>query len=150
MPKIKPKLYRHYDSEGKLLYIGISTNITARIAAHRSNSHWFDQVSIIKIENFSCLKELRFAEKKAVEQEEPFYNTVYNTNNKVFKERDLLGLHELADYLNIPAGRIRMDIQLKRFPFVPEKEDPFKWMKWKIDLHLQKPEISKHVEKLQE
>ena len=34
-------LYRHWDAEGRLLYIGISRSAVERLAGHRNNSHWY-------------------------------------------------------------------------------------------------------------
>ena len=67
-------LYRHYDKEGILLYVGISLNIIIRTAKHENKSHWWRQICNIKIQHFSTRKEAEEAEREAISKENPLYN----------------------------------------------------------------------------
>jgi hypothetical protein len=44
-------LYRHFDKDGRLLYVGVSLNAINRLAEHRA-SHWFSEIATIKVETF--------------------------------------------------------------------------------------------------
>lgn len=144
---MRPKLYRHYDSEERLLYVGISTSIMARLSAHKCNSEWFDQVSKITIENFDNIYDMRAAEKDAIKKEKPIFNQTH-AERTALRKNSILSLNDLAFYLSVPAGRIRVDLRFKRFPLIPETEKPFTWTKWKVDLHIMKPEIKQYIESM--
>jgi hypothetical protein len=67
-------LYRHFDSEGCLLYVGISLNAIARLANHRLTSHWFETVARVEIERFRSRQAALAAERKAIRTEKPLHN----------------------------------------------------------------------------
>jgi hypothetical protein len=43
------QLYRHYDRDGVLLYIGITNKIAWRLLAHERNAGWWRQVRTVTI-----------------------------------------------------------------------------------------------------
>jgi hypothetical protein len=43
------RLYRHFDRDGVLLYVGISTNATWRQLAHQRSAGWWKSVRRIEI-----------------------------------------------------------------------------------------------------
>ena len=67
-------LYRHYNTTGILLYVGISISAIKRLSEHAVQSRWFNQIAVIKIEKFETRKEAQLAEKQAIEQESPLFN----------------------------------------------------------------------------
>jgi predicted GIY-YIG superfamily endonuclease len=67
-------LYRHYDSQDVLLYVGITLSVIDRIKAHRNGSHWFDQVTRITVERHPSRTAALKAECDAVYKERPVYN----------------------------------------------------------------------------
>lgn len=67
-------LYRHFDAEGTLLYVGISIQPAARIYQHDRTSHWFDRVRRIELEHFQTIAEAAAAERTAIQAENPRYN----------------------------------------------------------------------------
>jgi hypothetical protein len=69
-------LYRHYDAQGVLLYVGsISLDIVNRLDAHRKKpDSWYRQISRILVENFATRIEARQAERAAILAEKPLYN----------------------------------------------------------------------------
>ena len=71
-------LYRHFDSNGTLLYIGISLSTLNRLGQHKDNSHWFNSISNITIEKFNTREEALLAEKDSIINEKPYYNTIHN------------------------------------------------------------------------
>jgi excinuclease UvrABC nuclease subunit len=71
-------LYRHYNTTGILLYVGISISAIKRLSEHAVQSRWFNQIAVIKIEKFETRKEAQLAEKQAIERENPLFNIKMN------------------------------------------------------------------------
>jgi predicted DNA-binding transcriptional regulator AlpA len=67
-------LYRHFDIDGRLLYVGISLHAIGRLRSHRDKSEWFDKIAEVKIEVFGSRDEALQAERIAVSNEKPAYN----------------------------------------------------------------------------
>lgn len=67
-------LYRMYDADGVLLYIGITTNLEDRLADHRGFKGWWREVSTIKLEHFPTRSSAEDAERLAIETEVPRWN----------------------------------------------------------------------------
>lgn len=67
-------LYRHFDKDKNLLYIGISLNTLNRLGQHRRNAHWFKSISAVTIEHFTTRSEALHAETSAIQQENPLHN----------------------------------------------------------------------------
>lgn len=143
---MKPKLYRHFDADDNLLYVGVSISILNRIRGHRSNSHWFDRIAKITIQNFNTKEEMYEAEKYAILNEKPLCNVQFSDRLKM---RDgYLNIQDLAVYLDIPPGRIRMEIQLKRFLIKFDKIKPYLWLKENVDEQMKHPDILTYVKAL--
>jgi hypothetical protein len=69
------ELYRHFDQEGRLLYVGISFNSRNRWFEHRTNgAEWPDLSVRMDIERFPSRLEAMAAERKAIVEEKPIYN----------------------------------------------------------------------------
>ncbi len=68
-------LYRHFDSKGVLLYVGISLSAIERLRRHRqSKSHWANSISNVTIESFPSRESVMRAESNAVRSERPLHN----------------------------------------------------------------------------
>lgn len=67
-------LYRFFDAEGRLLYVGITTLGPNRWAEHERHREWWDQVASSTVEQFGSREEAHAAEIAAILQEEPPYN----------------------------------------------------------------------------
>lgn len=65
------ELYRHFDKDGRLLYVGIAISTTMRLSGHRATSHWFDQITRIEIERFPTRVAALAAEMLAIGSEKP-------------------------------------------------------------------------------
>jgi len=68
------QLYRHYDSSGQLLYVGISLSALWRTMTHRRDSAWWNEVTVVKIENHRNRWRAIEAERQAIVEERPRYN----------------------------------------------------------------------------
>lgn len=67
-------VYRHFDKDGLLLYVGCSINIPQRMLKHASFSNWWSRVTTITIERYDSEFTARDAERTAIETEDPEFN----------------------------------------------------------------------------
>lgn len=72
-------LYRHFDKDGVLLYVGISTALMRRLSEHRTDAPWFWSIARIDVERHNTVKAAREAEKQAIVKERPLFNSDYST-----------------------------------------------------------------------
>lgn len=71
-------LYRYFDAENRLLYIGISSNYQARAATHSKNSAWESLAVRVELERFADRESVLAAEKRAIQTEQPIHNKIHN------------------------------------------------------------------------
>ena len=67
-------LYRHYDFDGRLLYVGVSNNVIARWTRHKRQAPWIDLVANIRIDHYATREEAEDAEAVAILAEKPRFN----------------------------------------------------------------------------
>jgi predicted GIY-YIG superfamily endonuclease len=67
-------LYRFFDADGVLLYIGITADVPARFKKHRDQKPWWNDVARIAIEQFPDRESVLAAEKRAIKAEQPRWN----------------------------------------------------------------------------
>lgn len=67
-------LYRFFNSNGRLLYVGISWSVAHRLKEHRTTQAWWHQVQTITIETHSTREAALTAEITAIQNERPRYN----------------------------------------------------------------------------
>lgn len=79
MPSDGTWLYRMFDEEKNLLYIGISKDAFVRFSQHERSKPWIDDVSSWTREKFNTRRAALIAEKRAIKQERPLFNVVHNT-----------------------------------------------------------------------
>jgi len=72
------QLYRHFDAQDRLLYVGISLSTVARLTQHRISSDWYSQISRVEIQKFDTRSEAEGAEWEAIQKEKPIYNIIGN------------------------------------------------------------------------
>lgn len=70
-------LYRHFDSEGRLLYIGIANNPKRRMYGH-ARAPWFETVARSTYQRLRNRAEAALAEVQAIRTEKPLWNVVAN------------------------------------------------------------------------
>jgi len=70
----KTALYRHYDKDGALLYVGISLSAVARLKQHQGSASWFYDIDYIEISWFKSRALAMMVEAVVVAVEEPKYN----------------------------------------------------------------------------
>ena len=75
---VKTALYRHFDSDGLLLYVGISLSAVERLGGHMATSRWASKIARMDIEWFPSRELALEAEKRAIKAEKPQHNVVHN------------------------------------------------------------------------
>ena len=74
------QLYRMYDKDGRLLYVGISKSALARYAQHAAEKAWIGEVVRMDVQTIPCARdEIVKIESRAIEQEQPRYNVAGNS-----------------------------------------------------------------------
>lgn len=70
----KTALYRWFDSDGGLLYVGISECLDIRLGQHEKEKPWLPRATRITVEWFEERKVAEAAEKVAIATEIPIFN----------------------------------------------------------------------------
>lgn len=71
-------LYRHFDADDALLYLGISISHFNRLAQHKDCSSWFSKIVKVTLEFYDTRDAVLSAEKNAIINEKPKYNIHHN------------------------------------------------------------------------
>lgn len=67
-------VYRIFDTDGQLIYVGATANPESRILAHKHTSWWYPQLGRIKIKVYPTRTAATDAEKAAIRTEFPRWN----------------------------------------------------------------------------
>lgn len=70
-------LYRHFATDGELLYIGISLSAFRRLRQHQQHASWFDRIARVEIQPFPSRGEALVAERAAIASEHPAHNLMH-------------------------------------------------------------------------
>lgn len=73
-PAQRTALYRLFDRDGRLLYVGITGKPSGRWRQHSADKPWWDQVADRKLEWFDARPIAADAEVEAISSESPLYN----------------------------------------------------------------------------
>ena len=71
-------LYRIFDSQRNLLYVGATTNPSFRFSCHAHTRPWWNEASEIKLQHFGSPEELTEAELAAIRNENPRFNLMHS------------------------------------------------------------------------
>lgn len=69
-------VYRIYDADWQLLYIGVTTNLVMRLAAH-GNKWWGYRIAKTKAQVYRTRSEAAAVEKAAIRAERPRFNVMH-------------------------------------------------------------------------
>jgi len=73
-------LYRHYDKNNNLLYVGITSDLNRRTKEHRSYSRWIKLSVSVTSTLFNDRDDCYSAEERAIKDENPIFNIAFNNN----------------------------------------------------------------------
>jgi hypothetical protein len=93
-------LYRLFDCEGRLLYIGIARNPEQRFKAHASTAPWWHLVARRDVEWYPTRSEARAEETKAIKADGPLYN-------RAGSETPMNVALDFPDLAEISVGQLR-------------------------------------------
>lgn len=85
--KLPHALYRMYNAEDDLLYVGLTWSPSARFPQHRDDKPWWIEVATIRLESFATRAEVDAAEAVAIQAEGPRYNRAPRTPPKITNRR---------------------------------------------------------------
>ena len=133
----RTQLYRHFDADGRLLYVGISLSVVSRLAQHRESAKWFSRISKVTVESYETREDALDAENNAIARENPIFNRKrppsYLYGPKLDPEQDLPLYDHTAD---CPKCGYDDDISIRWFPAMPER---------RRDAHFTSPEHREHI-----
>lgn len=81
-------LYRHYNENGDLLYVGVSLNLAARLNQHATTSQWFHQIFRVEVEWFDTREAALNAERAVIVLERPLFNKIFQSSGMPLMESE--------------------------------------------------------------
>jgi len=108
-------LYRFYDADDCLLYVGITDNPRARFKKHAAEKSWWGKVSTREIEWLSSRHEAEVAELTAIYRERPLHNVQGNFTREIGRRSRSMYLHPMArqHFMDRPFTRHDLAEQLQ-------------------------------------
>lgn len=68
-------VYRAYDGDGRLLYVGMTDDLEVRFKTHeRESGHWVHDMRRLAVEHYPTRQQARAAELTAIKTERPLWN----------------------------------------------------------------------------
>jgi predicted GIY-YIG superfamily endonuclease len=71
-------LYRIFNADGELLYVGATVNPSQRFQVHGGTKPWWEESASMTMQHLETWEELVEAEIQAIKTESPKYNTVHS------------------------------------------------------------------------
>jgi hypothetical protein len=100
-------VYRHFDADGTLLYVGITSSSSRRESGHLLNSLWHGMSASRTEEWFPNRADAEAAEVKAIKDEEPLFNIEGNASTRaLLKVRRYLEARNLGALWEIHRRRV--------------------------------------------
>lgn len=90
MSGYRTALYRHFDADGRLLYVGMTRDPQRRLSRHKK-SFWFKDICDVKVEWFQNRTDALVAERIAIQAEQPLHNVTHSLPpKKAFTRRAII------------------------------------------------------------
>lgn len=112
-------VYRYFNAEGALLYVGSTKSPAARHSQHGSRSPWAGSIAVQTVDWFETEEAAAKAERLAIAAEKPLYNSRLTIASSVHLIIDTLG-----------PGRIEAQLGVTKFSLLAAKRDrlfPARW-----------------------
>lgn len=81
-------LYRHRDSAGNLLYVGISLSAVERLKQHMVASGWSSEIATVEIARYPTRMDALNAERDAIQKEDPLWNRQHSRRRACRQDPD--------------------------------------------------------------
>lgn len=99
-------LYRFFDADDVLLYVGITDNLSERTFNHAMSSSWMDFAVRSTIERYKTRREAEKTEVEAIRSERPLFNVAHNDDPGAERRLvDYLIEHDRRDLLRVAVSR---------------------------------------------
>jgi len=108
-------LYRFFDVEDVLLYVGITRDLSARFASHRRRAAWWLDAVRIEVAFYESMAAAEAAEAVAIITERPLHNAAQPTPARVCT------LHERAG-VSADSGVLRATAEAERLRHVVDEQ----------------------------
>lgn len=119
-------LYRLFDVDDALLYVGIAGNPGRRFEQHAKDKPWWSEVDHIGLEHYDERVDAETAERHAIRTEKPRHNIAHNAGTRLAPSLDLVWICDECDgpiangfgYLDV---RLRDIAGTRGLPDLPER-----------------------------
>jgi hypothetical protein len=111
--RVRPRaatLYRHFDSNGVLLYVRITAYWQRRLQQHECCSTWIDIVTRVEMERFATRREAQIAETQAIQTEKPLHNRIKRGTPKGRVDQ-IVALARAGKTKQVIADELRINIR---------------------------------------
>ena len=143
-------LYRMFDADSRLLYVGISVHGPDRLNGHRHDKPWWPEIATVQMKHFPNRSAALQAEQAAIRTDNPKYNIAHkpltrDPLSRVGVQRPICmgektGIPEFTGYLDRETAAAYFGIGVQTFdnlrrknPDFPETEYAGRTPLWKID-----------------
>lgn len=92
-------VYRHYDINKNLLYVGITNNLFGRTMQHEQTATWYNDISLITVEHFVEREEAINKESLYIKELNPKHNITLNPKRD-FKSENELRIKKASLWIN--------------------------------------------------
>jgi predicted GIY-YIG superfamily endonuclease len=75
-------VYRCYDADGDLLYIGCTQRLEVRMRVHEKQSQWYPDMVRMTVEEYSSVTAGFDAEAEAIGRENPYWNNMHRWRHR--------------------------------------------------------------------
>lgn len=119
---MKTCLYRHFDKDGNLLYVGISLSPINRLRQHTKSARWVDLISRVEMTWYGTREDAERAERMAIKTELPEYNITHSIKGCGPVPDDvILSPSNAAKFAEVSRGTIGTAIKEGRLKATQEK-----------------------------
>jgi len=67
-------VYRIYNAKENMIYVGVTNDVLMRIAQHRRDKHWRDEITVVHLDWCETRSEALAIENMLIESFKPIYN----------------------------------------------------------------------------
>lgn len=114
-------VYRMYDADGQLLYVGHSKSALKRLGDHLNDKPWIQDVVDVNLEHFDTVEQAKAAESAAISNEFPLHNIAGASDPMYRDPADLIALLNSRERRLI--GGILFGLGSLRGPLLDEVSD---------------------------
>lgn len=98
-------VYRVYDKDGILLYVGCTVNVERRIKQHKAEyAGWCRQAATVTVEEYADFATARAVESLAIHEERPVWNVTKMQSSRYGRGAELCRTEPTETYAGLPMS----------------------------------------------